>query len=241
MIRRRLMTLLTVCSVVAVALLTGAAPAQAADRDGYCQAGEVCYYYNSNFAGSVSDFSGAGAVENYGATQPSCYEFKGTGAGQGQCIKNNAASVWNRSGQSVRIFYNSYLTGPFQNFAPGAYGNLNSTLKNNNASHMQYAVAVPPEVAPYVKFWQDGLGHIHHHAYASFRASDLHNGRHVKRVYVRITRIDCFGWPDADTQKRFSASASSPTDSRTYSIYTDLYDSPNFGCPMRSYWGVEYF
>jgi murein DD-endopeptidase MepM/ murein hydrolase activator NlpD len=110
-----------------------ASPASAAARNGVCESGEFCYYYNSNNAGSVSDFTGS--VANYGTEQPSCYDFKGAGNGKGQCIKNNAASVWNRSSKTVRVYYNSNYGGTYQDFKAGAKGNLNSSLKNQNASH----------------------------------------------------------------------------------------------------------
>ncbi|MBO2450897.1 peptidase inhibitor family I36 protein [Actinomadura barringtoniae] len=113
-----------------VALTT---PAQAAARDGACDSGEFCYYYNSDNQGSISDFTGS--VADYGTTQPSCYDFKGAGNGKGLCIKNNAASVWNRSSQTVRVYFNSNYGGTYQDFAAGAKGNLNSSLKNQNASH----------------------------------------------------------------------------------------------------------
>ncbi|MFC3993796.1 SpoIID/LytB domain-containing protein, partial [Actinoplanes siamensis] len=109
------------------------AAAPAADRDGGCDSGEFCYYYNSDQEGSVSDFTDS--QDDYGATQPSCYEFKGEGNGQGVCVKNNAASVWNRTSRTVRVYFNSNFAGTSQDFAPGAKGNLNATLKNNNASH----------------------------------------------------------------------------------------------------------
>jgi hypothetical protein len=114
-------------------LVAFAEPANAADRDGVCQSGEFCYYYNSNEAGSVSDFTGS--VSDYGTTEPTCYDFKGPGAGQGTCIKNNAASVWNRSSVTVRVYYNTGFAGATEDFAPGAKGNLDATLKNENASH----------------------------------------------------------------------------------------------------------
>ena len=122
---------------IALALTTSvlsvAAPASAAGRDGTCDSGEFCYYYNSNEAGSVSDFTES--VDDYGATQPTCYEFKGAGAGKGLCVKNNAASVWNRTSKTVIVYFNSDFGGASQSFAAGAKGNLNATLKNNNASH----------------------------------------------------------------------------------------------------------
>jgi murein DD-endopeptidase MepM/ murein hydrolase activator NlpD len=112
---------------------TVAAPsAQALAQDGSCQAGEFCVFYNSNQQGSVSDFTAS--VGDYGSTQ-TCYKFKGTGAGQGLCVKNNAASIWNRTFGSVSVHYNSGYTGASQTVAPGAKVNLSATLKNENASH----------------------------------------------------------------------------------------------------------
>ena len=128
---------LAVVLLSVIAALTGsvvvATPALAASRDGTCNSGEFCYFYNSNQAGSISDFTDS--LDDYGATQPSCYEFKGAGAGRGVCVKNHAASVWNRTGVTVRVYFNSNFAGAHQDFAAGARGNLNATLKNNNASH----------------------------------------------------------------------------------------------------------
>ncbi|MDX6742001.1 peptidase inhibitor family I36 protein [Actinocorallia sp. A-T 12471] len=114
-------------------VLVTASPASAATRNGVCQTGEFCYYFNSGNKGSVSDFSGS--VADYGTKQPSCYDFKGAGNGKGKCIKNEAASVWNRSSKTVRVYYNSGYKGSYQDFKPGAKGNLSKTLKNQNASH----------------------------------------------------------------------------------------------------------
>jgi hypothetical protein len=116
-------------------------PASAAARDGVCNSGEFCYYYNSNEAGSVSDFTDS--LDDYGTSQPTCYDFKGPGNGKGVCVKNNAASVWNRTGKTVRVYFNSNYGGAHQDFAAGAKGNLNATLKNNNASH-QLLSSTPP-------------------------------------------------------------------------------------------------
>lgn len=129
-------------------------------RNGVCDLGEFCYYYNSGHAGSVSDFFGS--VPNYGTSQPTCYEFRGPGAGRGTCIKNNAASVWNRSVGTVRVYYNSNFSGSFQDLPPGAKVNLLPGLKNNNASHQYRGLppstprsAPPPSTGP--KF-PDSLG-----------------------------------------------------------------------------------
>ncbi len=129
----KLLSTATAMLAVGGALVATATPASATARNGVCEDGEFCYYYNSDNAGSVSDFTSS--LGNYGATQPDCYEFKGTGAGQGLCIKNEAASVWNRSDETVTVYYNSNYGGSSQSFASGAKTNLNATLKNNNASH----------------------------------------------------------------------------------------------------------
>ncbi|MFC4010010.1 peptidase inhibitor family I36 protein [Nonomuraea purpurea] len=129
----RILSAATAAMALGGTVLGTAAPASAADRDGICQTGEFCYYFNSNNQGSVSDFTGS--VSDYSTAQPSCYDFKGAGAGKGKCIKNSAASVWNRSSKTVRVYFNSGYSGTYQDFAAGAKGNLNATLKNQNASH----------------------------------------------------------------------------------------------------------
>ncbi|MFC4908856.1 SpoIID/LytB domain-containing protein [Actinomadura gamaensis] len=127
------------------AVIATAAPAMAAGRNGVCDPGEFCYYFNSGEKGSVSDFTGS--VADYGAKQPSCYDFKGPGAGKGICVKNNAASVWNRSNVTVRVYYNSRYGGRYQDVRAGARGNLDLALKNQNASH-QFMYTTPPPPPP---------------------------------------------------------------------------------------------
>ena len=130
----KIMALATAAFAAAAPALVLAAPAaSAAGRDGSCNSGEFCYYFNSDEKGSISDFTGS--LSDYGTTEPSCYDFKGAGNGKGVCVKNNAASVWNRTGKTVRVYFNSGYTGAHQDFKDGAKGNLNSTLKNQNASH----------------------------------------------------------------------------------------------------------
>lgn len=92
-------------TLMSATLVVAAPSAQAAARDGVCQTGEFCLYYNSYHQGSVSDFTTS--ISDYGSAPATCYQFKGTGAGQGQCVKNNAASAWNRTSGSVTIYYNS--------------------------------------------------------------------------------------------------------------------------------------
>ncbi|MGN6415479.1 peptidase inhibitor family I36 protein, partial [Flexivirga sp.] len=72
----RTAALVGVSTMVAGAAFTMAMPAAhaATARNGVCESGEFCLYYNSNEAGSVSDFNTS--ISDYGATQPGCYEFK---------------------------------------------------------------------------------------------------------------------------------------------------------------------
>lgn len=122
-------------SILALAIGALALPttAQATERDGVCDSGEVCFYHNSNQQGSVSDFTGS--IPNYGNSQPNCYEFKGPGKGKGNCLKNDAASVKNNTDQPVTVYYNSNYKGASQTIPAGASVNLDPALKNNNASH----------------------------------------------------------------------------------------------------------
>jgi hypothetical protein len=130
----RLRRVVAAAALAVIPVIGSAMPAEAATaRNGICEAGEICLYYLTNRTGSVSDFSGS--IANYGATQPTCYEFRGSGFGQGQCVKNNAESVWNRSSHSIRVYFNSNYGGASQLFASGQAANLNSTLFDNNASH----------------------------------------------------------------------------------------------------------
>jgi peptidoglycan hydrolase-like amidase len=137
----KILTTATTAMVLGGTLLATASPASAAGRDGVCQTGEFCYYFNSNNQGSVSDFTGS--VADYATKQPTCYDFKGPGNGKGKCIKNSAASVWNRSNKTVRVYFNSNYGGSYQDFRPGAKGNLQAGLKNQNASHRLLSSAPP--------------------------------------------------------------------------------------------------
>ncbi|MEU8138807.1 peptidase inhibitor family I36 protein [Streptodolium elevatio] len=113
------------------ALLVAAPPAQAAGPS-FCDeaTGDTCLYYNS---GRTGGFYGASQnVVNY----TSDMKF-GIGNGKGLPVKNNAASVYNfHRIWNVTIYYNSNKSCAYacQSFAPKTGGNLNSQMKNNNAS-----------------------------------------------------------------------------------------------------------
>ena len=65
--RHALLALFAAAVMGVAAAVAGAAPAQAATaRNGVCESGEFCLYYNSDTSGSVSDF--AGSVSDYGSS-----------------------------------------------------------------------------------------------------------------------------------------------------------------------------
>ena len=56
---RRIASAGSLLALAAGALLIPASTASAAERNGVCDAGEVCFYYNTNGHGSISDFNGS--------------------------------------------------------------------------------------------------------------------------------------------------------------------------------------
>ncbi len=64
-----------------------------------------------------------------------CTKFITPGAGRGRCVKNNAASGWNREDFAVTVFYKSGWSGAIDTFVSGERANLTKT-KNENASHV---------------------------------------------------------------------------------------------------------
>ncbi|GAB2747357.1 peptidase inhibitor family I36 protein [Amycolatopsis magusensis] len=127
-------------TTMAAGLALAVTPAASAGaRDGVCDKGEFCLYYGPNRTGSVSDFTGS--IPDYGATQPTCYEYRGPGAGKGQCVKNNAVSAWNNTTKfRVTVYFNSNYGGISDTFLPGEYGNLIPAMQKENASHKFVAV-----------------------------------------------------------------------------------------------------
>ncbi len=118
---------------LAAALVTTAPTASATARNGVCETGEFCLYYNSDHLGSRVDL--VNSQRDYG-TGAGCVEFVSSGAGQGQCVKNNTASVWNRTGKPVFVFYSSDYGGTYDQIPDGAKVNLNANVKNDNASQI---------------------------------------------------------------------------------------------------------
>lgn len=121
-------------AAVSGAVLVAAPSAQAATAgNGVCESGEVCLYFNSDRGGSLRDFNGS--VKTYGEGS-TCLKFISRGNGQGRCVKNNAASVWNRKTVPVTVFYKSNWAGAIDSFLGGTTANLRAGLKNENAGHL---------------------------------------------------------------------------------------------------------
>lgn len=101
-------------------------------RNGICESAEVCFYWDYYTSESLSDFTVS--ISNYGSTQPTYYEFKTPNrAGYQECMKNNAASAWNRSSKSVRVYANDGVS--CHTLAPGYKGKLASPVANRNVAH----------------------------------------------------------------------------------------------------------
>jgi hypothetical protein len=86
--------------------------------------------------------------------------------------------------------------------------------------------------------WEDWLGGARVHAYVDFHPSDWCNGRHVKDAYIRITR-SC--GPAYDSGRIYTATASSPNDTRLYSVSKVAFDSVLWGCQTNTNYWYDYF
>lgn len=132
-IRKRLIRAFLAIGASVVLIMTVPGTATAVARDGWCDVGEFCLYWGSGRTGSLSDFNGS--IPNYGGSQPTCYDFKGSGGGQGMCVKNRARSAWNRTtANRVTVYYLDNYGNPSDVFTPGQTKNLVNTYLNN-ASH----------------------------------------------------------------------------------------------------------
>ncbi|EFG03840.1 peptidase inhibitor family I36 protein [Streptomyces clavuligerus] len=119
--KKRVLSLVAAALGAALTVPLAATPAHAAAcREGFC------LYYNSNLGGShislvrsVPDLAG--------------YTFTTAGAGQGQRVKNNAASAHSLVICSVVVYFNSHYSGPADVYSYRQHHNLVNTY-NDNAS-----------------------------------------------------------------------------------------------------------
>ncbi|MET7288544.1 hypothetical protein [Streptomyces sp. NPDC005573] len=93
-------------------------------------------------SGDISDYTGyyaGGGVQvyfvfAYRSLTTNAAGYCDNSSGDGLPVKNNAAAGSNTMTSSYRVYYNSNYGGASQTFSPGTIANLNSTLKNENAS-----------------------------------------------------------------------------------------------------------
>jgi hypothetical protein len=90
----------------------------------YC----MTFYYNSGYAGSYTVFRG---FDHYSLNG---YTFLTSGAGQGQYVKNNAASASNLAPYNLVIYYNSNLAGACDSIPEFEGASRLVRTYNNNAS-----------------------------------------------------------------------------------------------------------
>ncbi|MFJ9522323.1 peptidase inhibitor family I36 protein [Kitasatospora sp. NPDC101801] len=110
-------------AVLLVPILATTAQADASD----CEENTFCFFYNSNEQGSHT------ALRVRDVPDLAGYTFASPGNGQGQRLKNNAASAVSNVCMTVTVFYNSNYGGPRDAFNYRNSGNLVNTY-NENAS-----------------------------------------------------------------------------------------------------------
>ena len=138
--------LLTAGTLSTPAAAAQAQSAQSVEQNGVCEYGEICLYYGSDATGSLSDFSSDHGIDDYGDSPTDCYKFISPGAGQGQCIKNNAESLIDNSDLDVSM----HTSGPAEGYAymtqlfgmtssyPSYPVNFADYLKNYNGGHVVF-------------------------------------------------------------------------------------------------------
>lgn len=118
-------------------ILIGTTPALASS--GGCISGDACLYYSPDRGGAKFGKSETG---NYDGAY-----FGGGGAGDGQAVINNAASVENLSNWwNLRVYYGPDLSGPNQyvpkstwvNLGPVPWNGGSVDMRNNNHSQGWY-------------------------------------------------------------------------------------------------------
>jgi len=133
----RIRKLLAAAGVAAAVATTGLATADTASAINYDCSGEthaVCLYFNSSAYGYGAYFQQSGDIHDYGAYwfQPGLNGSNGVG----NTVKNHAAAVDSWYGGNFVVYYNSWYDCRYacQTIPAWKTVDLNSTLKNNNAS-----------------------------------------------------------------------------------------------------------
>ncbi|MFJ5921395.1 hypothetical protein ACIQF6_02185 [Kitasatospora sp. NPDC092948] len=129
---RKLIAAAGIATTVAGFGLASAGEASAINYD--CSSGQVCLYYNSSGSGYNAVFKQTSNISDYA----NYYFSAGNNgsAGAGVSVKNNAAAVDSWYSGTFTVYYNSgyNCSVACQNIGSLATVDLNSSLKNNNAS-----------------------------------------------------------------------------------------------------------
>ncbi|MFE2555127.1 hypothetical protein ACFXGT_03695 [Streptomyces sp. NPDC059352] len=125
-LRRTLSTAVALGALGAGALAT-AAPASAANKDGYLDYHEFSLTYYASQTGSWTDFL-------YDEALLSNDTFITPGDGQGKIVDNNAESYFNRDNVTWYVYTNSYAGG-IEGWIPAEHlGNFSTNFKNQVSS-----------------------------------------------------------------------------------------------------------
>ncbi|MFE2914970.1 hypothetical protein [Kitasatospora indigofera] len=117
-------------ATLGVVILGTATPALASS--GGCVSGDACLYYSPGLGGAKF---GKGEAGNYSGV------FGGGGAGNGQAVLNNAASVWNMDPNfNLRVHYREFSirnSGPNQYIPRNQWANLGAVPWNGGSVNMR--------------------------------------------------------------------------------------------------------
>ncbi|MFJ5921399.1 hypothetical protein ACIQF6_02205 [Kitasatospora sp. NPDC092948] len=134
---RKLVAAAAVATTVAGLGLASAGEASAITADCY-GSHMVCLYYNSSGNGYNAVFMQTGNISDYANSY--FQSSRNGGTGSGTSVKNNAAAVDSWYSGTFIVYYNSGYNCAVacQNIPAWSTVDLNSALKNNNASGLFY-------------------------------------------------------------------------------------------------------
>jgi hypothetical protein len=127
MLKKTLTTLVALMAMLGLTAVLAPAASASTGFNGVCEVNEICLYWGDNNSGAV--FDTAAIYSDFGTQR----FVNGSGTGQGSYVKNNAASIWNRTVVDICVFYNENFGGPSDLIPRGVATNLVVT-KNDNAS-----------------------------------------------------------------------------------------------------------
>lgn len=120
---RRTAALATAFALATGLAVVGAPAASAAGKNGVCETGELCLFYNSNYGGRIFDLYYSDG------------DFRGdVFPGSTTSANNNTASYWNNDHLTWDVYTGANRSGSRGYLPPGHYGNFSSIYKNTVSS-----------------------------------------------------------------------------------------------------------